>query len=164
MLRRLFAHAQRETPPPYSLLLRLGLPLFFASALSLVVARAGVFFLGIWSPASAADIFVVAQKLSLLGANIQTACCTVMGTRIAVLHSADSTEDLAAYYRQGTRLTFGIGAAVLCGIVALASPLLELLGTDFLQGETAPRIPIAGELCSLPGADQHSPHCLRLQP
>lgn len=148
-LHRLFAHAQRETPPPYPLLLRLGLPLFFASALSLVVAKAGTFFLGIWSSTSAVGIFVMAQKLSLLGANIQTACCTVMGPRIAVLHSAGSMKDLAGYYRQGTRLTFGLGAAVLCGMVVLASPLLGLLGTDFLQGETALRILTAGELCSL---------------
>lgn len=148
-LHRLFAHAQREMPPSYSLLLRLGLPLFFASALSLVVAKAGIFFLGLWSSTAAVGIFVLAQKLSLLGANIQTACCTVMGPRITVLHSTGNTEDLADYYRQGTRLSFGIGAAVLCGMVVLASPLLGLLGTDFLQGENAFRILIAGELCSL---------------
>lgn len=146
---RLFAGAQRQNPPTIACLLQLGAPLFIASALSLVVARAGVLFLGAWASATTVGVFAMAQKLALLGSNIQTACCTVIGPKIAVLQKEGDCRALAAYYRNGTRLIAGLTAVALGGVALLASPILGVLGADFVQGATALRILAAGEMLSL---------------
>lgn len=149
MSARLFAGEPRQNPPTFSHLLALGMPLFIASALSLVVARAGILFLGAWASATTVGVFAMAQKLALLGANIQTACCTVIGPKIAVLQKKGDVHELAAYYRSGTRLIGALTAVVLGGVALFALPILGLLGTDFVQGATALRILAAGEMLAL---------------
>jgi len=149
MSARLFTGANQQRPPTIANLLKLGMPLFIASALSLVVARAGILFLGAWASATSVGIFAMAQKLALLGSNIQTACCTVIGPKIAVLQKNGDTHELATYYRNSTRLIAGLTALVLGGVTLLASPLLGLLGPDFVQGVNALRILAAGEILSL---------------
>ena len=149
MSTRLFAGAHQQSPPAFVHLLTLAMPLFIASALSLVVARAGILFLGAWASATAVGVFAMAQKLALLGSNIQTACCTVIGPKIAVLQKKGDVRELAAYYRSGTRLIAGLTAVVLGGVALLASPVLGLLGADFIQGASALRILAAGEMLAL---------------
>ena len=149
MTNRLFAGTHQQNSPEFTNLLKLGLPLFIASALSLVVARAGILFLGAWASATAVGVFAMAQKLALLGSNIQTACCTVIGPKIAILQKKGDVHELAAYYRSGTRLIAGLTVVVLGGVALLALPILELLGADFVQGVGALRILAAGEMLAL---------------
>ncbi|QCC84679.1 hypothetical protein DDIC_02060 [Desulfovibrio desulfuricans] len=149
MSARLFAGAHQQDPPAFANLLKLGMPLFIASALSLVVAKAGILFLGAWASATSVGVFAMAQKLALLGSNIQTACCTVIGPKIAVLQKKGDMNEIAAYYRNGTRLIAGLTAVVLGSVALLASPILGLLGADFVQGTSALRILAAGEMLAL---------------
>lgn len=146
---RMFAGARQQNSPTFVSLLKLGMPLFIASALSLVVAKAGILFLGAWASTTAVGVFAMAQKLALLGSNIQTACCTVIGPNIAVLQKKGDMRKLSEYYRNGTRLIAGLTAVVLGGVALLASPILGLLGADFVTGTSALRILAAGEILAL---------------
>lgn len=149
MSARLFAGVHQQGPPAFIHLLQLGMPLFVASALSLVVARAGILFLGAWDSATVVGVFAMAQKLALLGSNVQTACCTVIGPKIAVLQKKNDVHELAEYYRSGTRLIAGLTAVLLGGVALWASAILGLLGAEFIQGASALRILAAGEMLAL---------------
>lgn len=146
---RLFEGAQQQCSPAFASLLKLGMPLFIASALSLVVAKAGILFLGAWASATSVGVFAMAQKLALLGANIQTACCTVIGPNITILHNENEINKLAAYYRKSSRLIAGLAVVVLGTTALLAPRILGLLGADFVMGTNALRILATGEILAL---------------
>ncbi len=149
MTRSLFAGKSGALPPTFAELFRLGLPLLAASALSIIIARAATVFLGIWASATAVGIFAMSQKLALLGSNIQTACLTVIGPKIAVLHKKGDMSALAGYYGRGTRLIAGLTLVILGGIAMLATDILALFGPDFIEGANALRILAGGEMLSL---------------
>ncbi len=146
---RTFERKKAENPPAALFLLRLGLPLFIASVMSLVVARAAVVMLGIWSTASVVGIFAISQRLALLGSNVQTACCTVMGPKIATMYASGDTESLAGYYRRSTRLVWILAFCVLGCVIAAAPWIMALLGDDFSSGTNLLRLLALGELCAL---------------
>lgn len=144
-----FRNKGKEKGPTGLNLVQLGLPLFFASIMSLIVAKASIIMLGIWETASAVGIFAISYKMALLGSNIQTACCTIMGPRIAAIHSSGNSKELARYYRRGTLFSWAISFCVL-GLLIAASPLImELLGPDFAEGVDILRLLALGELIML---------------
>lgn len=148
-LKVLFCGVTPGTPPAYGLLARLALPLFFASLLSLIVARGATFMVGMWDSASTVGILVIVQRLSLLGANVQTACSTVLAPRVTALYAEGNVHALAAYVRRMTRVMWLIELAVLGAGMLFAPLILGLLGPDFMHGVTALRVLALGELIGL---------------
>ena len=149
MVGHLFGEVKKQEAPPYKTLFHLGTPLFIASALSLIVARAGIVLLGIWESAAIVGIFALVHKLALLGSNIQTAGCTVVGPQIAVLYMKGNTAALAQYYRHGSRLILTLAFVALGGASLFASPLLGLFGSEFMNGVPILRLLCLGELLAL---------------
>ncbi|WP_297671967.1 lipopolysaccharide biosynthesis protein [uncultured Desulfovibrio sp.] len=148
-IRLLLAGAPACPPPSYGELVRRGFPLFAAAVLAIAAARMGVVLLGAWQTAALVGIFAAAQKLSLLGSNVQSACCTVMGPRIARLHAERDRQALARYYGRGTLLVAALAGALLGCVALFAEELLALFGDSFVEGAPCLRLLAAGEMLTL---------------
>jgi len=112
-------------------LLESSVPLFWVSALQLVILWASTLALGFW--ASAADVgrFGVANRTATLSSLALIAINSIVAPKFAALYKQGDMEALGKIARNSTKLTAAVAAPVLVCLVIFPRQVLALFGSGF---------------------------------
>ncbi len=116
-------------------LLYFSLPLLLVSVMHRLLANMDVMMLGYFSPLAAVGIYGIAARLSIIVAVPLEALDVIFAPVIAEISGRDEPEKLGELYKISSRWIIWAAAGAFACILILASPLMELFGRNFQNGE-----------------------------
>jgi O-antigen/teichoic acid export membrane protein len=148
LLVRALPEEVRHTPPAYDgrAWARSAFHLFLLSGIPAVANQVDVILLGAIKDTHAAGIFDVADRASLFVGFFLVAATYPLGPRIARLWVSGAHNELQRVITRSTKVVFSISVAVAVVLLAFAPQILTVFGREFVEGDTALRILVVGQL------------------
>jgi O-antigen/teichoic acid export membrane protein len=112
-------------------LLQSSIPMFWVSALQLVIAWASTLSLGFWASAADVGTFGVANRTATLTSFVLIAINSIAAPKFAALYRLGDMATLGRIARNSTKLMAGLAAPVLATFVIFPRQVLGLFGDGF---------------------------------
>ncbi|MGB5262720.1 MAG: flippase [Lutimonas sp.] len=118
-------------------LIQISLPMMMSNAVLFLLNWTDVFMLGYFRPMQEVGVYNVAFKIASLGLLAIIVFNVIIAPKIALYHQQDQKDQLKKYVQGATRLIALCTLPLVLGIILFNEELLNLFGSEFLEGRTA---------------------------
>jgi O-antigen/teichoic acid export membrane protein len=129
----------KQATPEYKILawLKEGLPFILLGGLAVINSRIDILMLGSLKGAGAVGVYAVISRVTSLIIFALGILNNVLSPTFATLYSEGKLKQLQKLVTQTTRLITLFALVITIGLIVFRYWILQLFGTDFLQGQTA---------------------------
>jgi len=128
MLKRVRGEFDRRT------LLQSGLPLLWATSMSMAMNWIATFALGVWGTTADVGIFNAASRVTLLISFVLIAVNIISAPKFAALYEAGELDVLASLARSSTRLMILLAAPLVIVFLVVPRAIMGIFGPEFVRG------------------------------
>lgn len=136
--------------PPYRLLVRSGIPLFWAAVMNLLLATSGSVILGIFSTDADVGVFNITYRVAGLTSLALVAANSFVAPRMAALHEKGETDQIQKLAQSACFLVSMMALPALLLFLVAPEFVLMFFGDEFsAKGSTALRILTIGQFVNV---------------
>src|SRR6266496_771358 len=117
-------------------LLRSGVPLLWATSMSMAMNWIAIFALGVWGTTADVGVFNAASRVTFLVSFVLIAVNVISAPKFAALYEAGDLDVLASVARSSNRLVILLAAPVLLVFLAVPRTVMGVFGPEFVRGST----------------------------
>jgi O-antigen/teichoic acid export membrane protein len=139
LLAKVLPQEVKEAKPEYQILtwLKDGLPFMMLGGLAVINSRIDILMLGALKGAGAVGVYAVVSRVTSLIIFALGILNNVISPTFATLYAEGQREQLQKLVTRTTRLISLFALVMTVGLIGLRYWILQLFGTEFIQGETA---------------------------
>jgi O-antigen/teichoic acid export membrane protein len=131
------------------LLLRTSVPLLWVALMSMVMSWTDILVLGVWTDSSMVGIYGIASRIAALTSFILIVGNAIVAPRFAALYSADRHDELQRLAQRSAGWTLLASSPIILLMLFFPEFLLQLFGSDFVEGATILRILALGQIVNV---------------
>lgn len=131
------------------LLLRTSVPLLWVALMSMLMSWTDILVLGVWTDSSMVGIYGIASRIAALTAVVLMVGNAIVAPRFAALYSADRHDELQRLAQRSAGWTLLVSSPIILLMLFFPEFLLQLFGSDFVEGATILRILALGQIVNV---------------
>lgn len=131
------------------LLLRTCVPLLWVALMNMLMSWTDILVLGVWTDSSMVGIYGIASRIAALTSFILIVGNAIVAPRFAALYSADRHDELQRLAQRSAGWTLLASSPIILLMLFFPEFLLQLFGSDFVEGVTILRILALGQIVNV---------------